>query len=202
VNRKERTEVLDLIYLAEAIWCIVWFRGKGMRQVVLYAGGIVSSGYVATQLSDWLAKTFAAPSSTVFVWIESHISTDSETVSALARFVPPEPTWTGLSQTQWIALNVIKGILFVSMTLAIFVLFLTISYLVDALWDRRHLFDAEATGPLSSLVGFGCGLYIIVLTNLLLVDLAWLKGVPGIGHVLNDSVLFHVTAKLHEVKFR
>jgi hypothetical protein len=194
--------LLDLIYLAEVVWCIVWFRGKGMRRVVLYAGGIVSSGYVATQLSDWFAKTFVRPSSTVFLWIESHISTDSETVTALSRFVPPEPTWSGLNHTQWIALNVIKGILFVAMTLSIYLVFLTVSYLVDALWDQRHPFDSQTDGLVSSLFGFGCGLYIVVLTNMLLVDLAWFKEVPGIGHVLNESVLFHVTAKLHEVKIR
>jgi hypothetical protein len=195
-------ELLDLIFLAEAIWCVVWFRSKEMRRVVLYAGGIVSSGYVATQLSDWFAKTFVAPTSAVFHWIETQISMDSATVTTLSRFVPPEPTWAGLSETQWIALNVVKGILFVAMTVSIFLAFLTVSYLVDALWDRRHSSDPLTNPTVSSLVGLGCGLYIVVLTNLLLVDLAWLKGIPAMRHALDDSVLFRLAANFQDGKLR
>ncbi len=77
---------------------VVWFRNKGLRRAVLYAGGIISAGYVAANLTRWLATAFIPPTSSAFHWIQSQISLNTQTVSALSRFVPPEPAVSGIDQ--------------------------------------------------------------------------------------------------------
>jgi hypothetical protein len=197
VNREGETSVVDILLLAEIMWMVVWFRNKGLPRAVLYAGGILSAGYVATNLVHWLASSFISPTSFAFQWIETQISTNTQTVSALSRFVPPEPTLSGMDQTQWVALHIIQGILFVGITTAIFLAFVITGYLSDVLWDGPSTLDSEKSRISTALMGAGCGLYVSLLTCFLFINLAWFKGLPLLSSMLQSSMIVNLLAHTH-----
>lgn len=188
--------LIDLLCVAELAWSVVWLSGKPLREALLLAGGVVSSGYVAAQCSSWLAQVWVKPTSAVVVWVHSRLNTDAGTVNALSRFLPSEPAWSGLSATQWIAWHVVQGVLFILMTAAIFAVFRVTVFLSHALWDIRNPRETSSPMVTNIILGTGCGLYAAALTCLLLVQLAWIKDLPALGHALNDSAWFHVLASL------
>jgi hypothetical protein len=189
--------LIDIFLLAEIMWMVVWFRNKGVGRAVLYAGGIISAGYVAANLTQWLATAFIPPTSPTFHWIQSQISRNTQTVSVLSRFVPPEPTISGIDQLQWVAFHIIQGILFAAITAAIFLAFVITGYLSEALWDGPSTLDREKNGIFTTLMGTGCGLYVCLMTCLLFINLAWLKELPLLSGMLQHSVVVKLLAQTH-----
>jgi hypothetical protein len=197
VDIEGETTLIDVFLLAEITWMVVWFRNKGLRRAVLYAGGIISAGYVAANLTRWLATAFIPPTSSAFHWIQSQISLNTQTVSALSRFVPPEPAVSGIDQLQWLALHIIQGILFAAITTAIFLAFVITGYLSEVLWDGPSTLDGEKNRISTALMGAGCGLYVCLMTCLLFINLAWFKGLPLLSGMLQHSVAVNLLAQTH-----
>jgi hypothetical protein len=181
--------MLDLIFIAELIWCTILLRVKGFYQSLIYAGGVLTSGYAAFQLTNWLAKRFSVPSNPAFQWLSHHLTTDSESVTTLSRFIPPESaSFSQMKHTQWIAYQVMRGMMYVSISAAVFLLFVAIIYLSAAVWDRPfpHLFRFDS--HMATVASAVSGTYVAVLSAVFLANLAWINTFGVIGDAVHHSL--------------
>lgn len=101
-----------------------------------------------------------------------------------------------MSHTEWIALQVIKGLLFIGITLAIYAAFVVVGYLMDALWERQHPPNTMYQRFFVTLFGFLSGAYIAVLTITFLSDLAWFRALGEIPVALQHSVVFELMQRM------
>jgi hypothetical protein len=180
--------VIDVLLIAEITWCTLLLKHKGVHATLLYAGGILTSGYVAFQLSAWLSDKFLPPVSPAFHWIESHISSDAQSVSTLSAFLPSIPASGGFQHSQWIAMHLVRTFFFLTITVAVFALFVVIDYLSDALWDRPLFVQRIHHTVLLTSLALGCGIYVAWLTVILFTNLAWLQNFSVITSELTHSI--------------
>jgi len=183
--------MLDVVLLAEILWCVLWYRSVGIHKSLLYSGGFVAAGYVSLQVSEWFTNTFLPPTNPVFTWVEGHLATDSQTRSVLSRYLPPQPAAVDLGHSHWLAYYVIQGIMVVAMTAAVFSAFLIVGYLVDALWDRPPASLHRSATLWSLVLGLASGSYGALLTSQLVVYLAWIRNLHGLAVLLRSSAIIH-----------
>ncbi|GMA50758.1 hypothetical protein GCM10025857_21150 [Alicyclobacillus contaminans] len=187
--------MLDILLLAETSWMMLWITHRGVHRALIFTGGIVSAGYVASNLSSWLTEHLVPANAAALAWLAVHISTSAETVNALSTFLPPVPAATGMNSSQWIAFQLIRAVFHTAITVAIFLAFAVASYVSDALWDVSRVLPSKRERWLSGLLGTLCGIYVAYLTCGLLVHLAWLNGVSLLVTSIEHSVCVGLLAR-------
>ncbi|MCF8565697.1 hypothetical protein LLE49_13310 [Alicyclobacillus tolerans] len=184
--------MLDIFFFAELVWCSFLIGIRGLNQAMIYTAALFTTGYVSQTLSKWIADTFVAPPSPVFKWVESHISNRAEAVSALAGMIPPEPASTmASSHVQWITVHIVRTLVFLFITAAVFVLFHVVSKLTDALWDRPERQFGKTPAIFSPLLAIASGAYLVVLTGVFIGNLAWLQDFSGLSAPAAHSLGLH-----------
>jgi len=174
--------MLDVLFLAELAWCSIFIAVQGIERALLYSGGIVASGYAASQLSGWLARIFLPQTSETFLWLQAHVTLAAQGVSVLSWFIPAEPVLSGTTQTAWVTLHIVKTLFFIGITGAIFLLFMVVSYLSTALYDRPQPAKRQGEAVLwTPLLAVTTGLYATVLTGVLVGNLAWFQNLTGLA---------------------
>lgn len=183
--------MIDVLLLAEWLWCMVMFFGAKLEKTLILAGGIVTSGYTATMVAPWMTKTFMPPSSTVYRWTLANISQNTIAVNSIAKYIPPEATATTEGHVQWITTHVLLSFMFVAVTLSVFVCFVVVVLLRNALWDRAtppetliRRISAVALQAFSST-------YILVISAVMLGNLAWLHSFSWLQNEVNQSLLMN-----------
>lgn len=189
--------MLDLFLIAEIAWCTLLMVMNGARRALLYSAGILTSGFAASQFSGWFAKVLLPPAGQSFLWLQSQLSLDTQSVSILSGLMPAEPVLSGLPHGEWITLHIVKTLFFVAITCAVFLLFVVASYLSSALYDRPGV-QTSAFGAylLTPLFAAATGLYAAVLTGLLLGNLAWLHEFAPLRTAVAHSLGMHWIAQL------
>lgn len=187
--------MVDLLFIAEFSWCIIWLFTKRIYDGLLYAGGIVAAGYVAWMASGWVSKWFLGPTSHAFLWLQGHVQTDAKAVSALGWMIPAEPVSTGMQSSRWIALHVAHIFTFSLITVAVFLVFHIIAYLRRALWDWPHPREGIRARVAAGIVAFVASGYFVVLSAMLLSDLAWLRGWGWLVAPLHSSYIVQLVSQ-------
>jgi len=181
---------MDVFFLAEVCWCTLLCGFHGIRSALILAGGFLSSGYLATQLSTWLEQTFVPPGSPAFTWLVTQVVAPPGAQSVLAQFLSPELTATsGANYNERIAVHVVHTLFFFAMTIAVFMLFLGTTYLIDALWDRPR---GGAGGRIERVGSYGigilCGLYIGLQTAEVIANVSWVREGTMFTSALDNSL--------------
>ena len=183
-------KMLDLLFIVEVTWCTLWILFQGPERALLYSGAVITSGFVASQTSGWLSKVLLPTTSSVFSWIVTHVSMSDSAISVLSGFVPAEPVMAGGAHPQWIAYHIVKIMFFISITLAVFLLFVVIAQLSKALWDGDGRERTLTLGLRMLTLGLSVGtaLYAGVLTANLVANAAWLQTFSGLAHPAATSM--------------
>lgn len=187
--------MIDLFLFAQLTWCFVWISKRRLQSALLYAGGIVSAGYVAWATVDWVEKWIATPSDTAFLWLQNHLTASAEDVAILSRFIPPEPVTASLNQSSWISLHVARGLIFCVITFAVFATFAIVLYLRSAIWDttdadRVGLSELRSVG--SNMIALITSIYLCVLLMMLLSYLAWIQPFHAMAPLVARSLGFRL----------
>lgn len=188
--------MIDLLCLSEFTWIVVWLGTRSQQRVLLYTAGIFTAGLASNQLSGWLTRTLTPPTSPVFRWFESHLTTNTKSVM-LHSFIPPETAaFTGLgNHTQWIAYSVLRTLFFIMLTLGIFLAFAIIGQLITVLWDRGLDTERLQTWkPFSFIFALLSGTYVTIISVVAMGNLAWLRTASGFSTAVHSSLAIHITA--------
>ncbi|OFW78931.1 MAG: hypothetical protein A2201_07535 [Alicyclobacillus sp. RIFOXYA1_FULL_53_8] len=181
--------MLDVLFVAELAWCSIFIAVQGIQRALLYSGGIIASGYAASQFSGWITRIFVPQTSETFLWLQAHVTTSVQGVSVLSRFIPAEPVASGMAQATWITMHIVKSLFFIGITASIFLLFLVVSHLSIALYDRPQ--PAKRKGETlfwTPLLALTTGLYATVLTGVLVGNLAWFQDFTGLAWPVSHSL--------------
>lgn len=188
--------MLDLLLFAEIAWCTVLISAQGPRRALLYSGGVLTSGFAASQLSGWLARVLLPVASQSFLWLQSQISLDTQNAAVLSGFIPAEPVLSGLPNSSWITEHIVKTMFYIGITVAVFLLFIVVDYLYNALYDRPQSPRRRGERVLTPLLAMGTGVYLALLTGVLLGNLAWLQQFTPLTHSAAHSLSMHWIQRL------
>ncbi len=183
--------MLDLFFLVEMTLCMVVMATEGLSGVLLYAGGLVSSAYIAWQSANWTVHTLLDHNIAVLTWVATQITKDSSTLAVLSPFLPAESVVTGEGLELGIAYQVLHTITFSAIIGAVFTLFIVTSKLVDALWDKIQ--SPLNTGESVFIFGISAiaGLYVVTVSGLLLANLASLEQFAPLAELVHHSLIEH-----------
>lgn len=176
--------MVDVLFIAELAWCVVWLGSRPPLRALLCATGILAATVTAYQCAGWVTNFLSPPSSTVFLWVESQVQDSVQSVMYLNSFLPPQSAsvMTSAGLHQWIAHSILKSLVLLLMTGAIFWLFITMVKLMEVLWDVPSLrLGGRQYFAQSALFGVCAGFFTIGLTGYGIVHLAWLKPFFGLS---------------------
>jgi len=188
--------MMDIIFLAIFCWCVLLMIRKDFDKALLYAGGVIAAGFVATQISEWVTQRFASPVNALYHWVAVQVTTQPPGIGVLSIFLPPVETMTSANTSIWIATHVVRVLLQVSITIAIFILFVVIAKLSDALWDRESLLPSNLNRIMTVFISLGTATYVIVLSVLFTTSLAWIRQFPLLSKSISQSIVAQTTAKI------
>ncbi|MFD1675987.1 hypothetical protein [Alicyclobacillus fodiniaquatilis] len=180
--------MIDVLLLGEIFWVWSWVRTRSAERALLYVAAICTSLFVAQQISPWFAQRFME-SGSAFEWLSDRIQAGTHPVGLVARVVPAEPTGDFYSQSQWIALHVLQGLLTALMTWAIFMLFIVIEYLMQAFWDEEWTTNSIVNRVCANTAGFACGFVVAISTVWFCANLSWIAVLHNIGMAVNQSMI-------------
>lgn len=181
--------MVDVLLIAEIAWCTLYLGQQGIRKALVYACGLMVSGYVSGQVSGWLVRTFVPPASPAFHWLARQISALAVQQPVLAQYLPPTSTASGgMPLSQWIAYHVVQALFYVAFTGASLTLFLVGGMIHDALWDLPHHRTTPAVAILTSTLGLASGLYVAAVTAVLLANLSWIGALGGLTPFAASSI--------------
>lgn len=187
--------MIDLFLFIEIVWCTILLGLRPVEKAILYAGGVLASGYVSSQITPWMERTFVAPSNAAFLWLQEHINGDVESVVGQASYMPPEPASVGMTNhPQWIAYHIVSVLLYIFITGAIFAAFLAVCSLRDALLVRVQ--HGNSLRPVSIGLGAVCGLYVAFLTAVAIANLSWIGAFHNLGETAHASISIRLIAFL------
>jgi hypothetical protein len=192
--------MIDLLLFVEIAWCSVFLGCRGRTRMLMTGAGLAVSGYVASRLCGWMTQVLVPPHSRVFAWVVEQVVAAPPVVSVLAPFLPGEDVAAGTgNHGQWLAYTLLKTLFFVCTTLAVFLLFPTISYLVDVYRpapDTRR--NEERWAGFSLFIGTLSGLYVAALTATAIAELSWLRPFSFLWPYVQSSFGLHLTATVLE----
>jgi hypothetical protein len=182
--------LMDLFLLVEVCWCTIFAMGKSLREGLLYIGGFITSSYVASQVSPWMAHTFSASAGAVVTWLSDTVITSAQSVGLAVAAIPPESVLAAdISHAKWVAIHVFFGLLGTTITLAVFCLFLMIGHLTIAVWDLpQH--KEKTRHILRIFVALGCGLFVAVETMETIANLSWFSWFQPFAGEASRSIFF------------
>ncbi|MCL6592448.1 MAG: hypothetical protein K6T31_00600 [Alicyclobacillus sp.] len=188
--------VLDVLTLAMVAWCGLWFQSCNVYRALLYAGGLVSSAWVATQVSAWWVQHIPAQAMAAVVWLLDRLNTPEQAVVA-AAWLPPEPAVFTGNPGQWVVLHILRTMAYTLATFAVFTAFSMAGWLRSVLWEQSSTPATQGERWLCFVLGSVCGLYLAGVACVCLANLAWVQTLPGLAPVLNDSLWIHILGGLH-----
>jgi hypothetical protein len=193
--------VLDVLLLVEWAWCAMLLRARGLQLAVLCSGGVVASTYVAARLSTWMAKTFTPPTSPVFQWLQSNVSTRPDTVAALSGFAPAQAVAAGgPSLPHVLAFHILQVLFYLAITGAVFLLFVMVWHFSNVFWDADVTEATDRVRAATTVLSVGCGAYLAILTAIFLANIAWLRGLPFLASATAHSLgMQGVAALMHQL---
>lgn len=181
--------MLDLIMLAEWLWCTVLFAGKRLERSLVLAGGAVASGYTAYVAAPWLTRTLVPISSPVYQWALRQVRLDTEPVGAIHGYIPPMAASTTLTQVHWVTTHLLLALMFGLVTLAVFLCFLTTAALRETLWDLTYAPLTWYRRWCIAGLALTAGGYLTVITAVLLGNLAWLHDLAWLQSLAAQSLV-------------
>lgn len=157
---------------------------------MLYVAGMFTALYAATHITPWFLRTFV-DSGNAFEWLRSEIVFHTHAVGLEERIVPALPTAANaLDDTKWISLHVLQGMFTVFMAWAIFMLFVAVDSVVEALSDERSSELVRFDAVWANAAGLVAGTGVAVSTLWLLATFAWIRPLQPIAASTAHSVLF------------
>ncbi|MCL6631768.1 MAG: hypothetical protein K6T63_03970 [Alicyclobacillus herbarius] len=199
-GERQRARVIDLVLLLEIAWCSVFFGCRGRTRASLSMAGMLVAGYSAPVISGWLAEVLVPPGSRVMAWLTQQVAAPPTAVPVLSAFLPAHEVAVAYSTPgQWMALTLLRGLLTTAITLAVFLLFVITSYLVDVYRrtpDVRGRFGGWS--PTTLTLGAGCGVYWAFLTAVSIADLSWIRPFSFLAEGASTSLGLHAAAFLLE----
>ncbi|WP_067930398.1 hypothetical protein [Alicyclobacillus kakegawensis] len=191
--------MVDLVLFLEIAWCSVFFGCRGRTRAFLCAGGMVVAGYVAAQTDDWLAGVLVPPDSRVFAWMVQQVAAPPNSVAVLSAFLPTRAVTVYNPPGQWLAVSLLRGLFSTAITLAVFLMFVIMSYLLDVYRrapDAKGRFHGWSLATL--LVGAGCGMYCAFLSAVTMADLSFLRPFSFLAAHASGSLGVHAAAAVCE----
>ncbi|MCL6516013.1 hypothetical protein [Alicyclobacillus sp.] len=188
--------MVDVLLLAVIVWCALGVRARSAYDALAVTGGVVAAGYAAVQASGWVIEHWFPEGSPAMTWVERHVRAQADPVMARAAWIPPEPTFTWGSHAQWIAVHVLQYLFVVMSAAAVLLMFLAVSWLSDALWDRASRPRGRMRAAMAWACGVFCGLYVAALTGVALANLTWLDAFSWVSDAVRHSVGVKVLAGL------
>lgn len=183
-----KTLLLDLLFLAEVSWCTLFTLGKTVREGLLYVGGFLTASYVATQMTPWMTKTFAESTGEVVTWLSDTVITKAQSVSLAIDSIPPETAVAGgVSHSEWVAMHVFQSLLGITITLAIFVLFVVVGHLTEVIWDVPQFVQTKKKAVRWG-AAFICGLFLTVQTMIVIANLSWFSWFHSFASAASESI--------------
>ncbi|MCL6637725.1 MAG: hypothetical protein K6T26_07235, partial [Alicyclobacillus sp.] len=176
--------------------CGLWFQSCNIYRALLYASGLVSSAWVATQVSAWWVKHLPAQAEAAAAWLMERLATPEQTVAA-AAWLPPEPAVLTGHPGQWVVLHILRTMAYALATFTVFTAFSMAGWLRSVLWEQPSAPATQSERWLCFGLGSVCGLYLAGVATVCLANLAWVPSFPGLAHVLNHSLWIHVLGNLH-----
>ncbi|MCL6547426.1 MAG: hypothetical protein K6T30_00780 [Alicyclobacillus sp.] len=168
--------MLDVLLLAEIAWCMELLRAGGAYRASLWTGGLMAATVAGVKAADWLTHVLAPPARPVLRWVEAQLSSAPGNIPVLAAMIPPEPAaGNALPEVEWIAYYVTRSLLFVSITAAVFLVFMAVGNVAEALWDRPPAAETRWERAVAAAMAAVSGVYIAALTALAAGQLAWLR---------------------------
>jgi hypothetical protein len=182
--------VIDILLVAEFTWTVFLLSIVSNRRAMICTAGTITSGYLGFAVGAWFTNVFAPPGSPAMLWIENHMTQDVEHVMSILSFVPPEPVSVQpVFHIQWVAYHVLRVISFVVLTITVFIVFVVVSYAIDAILDYEEVRKGGKPRFWPALCGISCGVYLVVLTTLFIGNLAWLKPLSFLPHEVENSLI-------------
>ncbi len=189
--------LLDILLIVEIAWCMVLIGQKTMERTLLYLGGLISAGYVASISSSWATQVLVGRNNAAMTWIAGQIKAPAQPVGLLATVLPPTSAIGGHGiNSEWIALHVATAILVFLMTISVYALFVVVSQLAFALWDSPDVQTTGTNRKISYLLGLGGGVYIAFLTGTALANLSWLRSFSILSDAVGHSILLSFASTL------
>lgn len=181
--------MLDILLIGEWLWCSLLFVGARIEKTLILAGGVLAAGYTASVVAPWMTQTFLPPSSAVFRWTMANISENTIPVNTIGKYIPPEAAAAPVDHSHWITIHILLSFMFVAVTLTVFTLFIVINLLRETLWDL----PVHPWTPWKRCVAFtfrmAASAYIIVVTAVLIGNLAWIHTLGWLQQQANHSML-------------
>jgi hypothetical protein len=157
---------------------------------MIYTAGAITSGYLGWTVGAWFTNVFAPPGSPAMLWIKNHMTQDVEHVMSILSFIPPEPVSVQpVFHSQWAAYHVLRVLASVAMTLTAFIVFVVVSSAIDVILDYEDIGRDGKLRVLPAICGISCGVYLVVLTSLLVGNLAWLKPLSFLPREVETSLI-------------
>lgn len=183
--------MIDLLLLAEIAWITITLSTVNLQRLLIYIGGLLSANYVAFGLSAWLMKSFALSGNHAFLWLTNQMDTSTAYVGIVTTVIPAESVAIGsIPHARWIAEHVLHALLFVGITCSIFILFLIVGSVADAVWDIQiHNLHSRVQRRFAGFLSAICALIVAGQTGYALANLAWLKSFSIIKVDMNQSIL-------------
>ncbi len=170
--------MIDLLFFVEIAWCTVWLGTRPLWRALLYTVGIVTAAVTGLFTSSWLTSILAPPASAVFRWLTGQVEDPAEAVGYLHAFLPPQAAAavSTANMHQWIAYSILRTMILLLITMAIFWLFVLVVWLVEALWDVKINQRASMTFTVPAVAaGIITGIFVSALTGYGIIHAAWLR---------------------------